>query len=227
MKFSMDKKTTSGASSTNNSPREFSSSEMMGVLGNRDQYVCNQIRAIRANLSNVSGAVFHTTLVSKSDNNFWSRSRRRRMFGQSTHEADEQGGGETDTLQKRPDYTSTLADEGGGGADDDPQVPPPPRAATAAGRLEHGDEFEEVGRAPERGRRARCAYGAVTPGARWGGKVALPPGAPASMSAAALMMVVTMLICRSCRHCRHFRRCCRRRRCRCRCAPWRARGGCT
>ena len=43
-----------------------------------------------------------------------------------------------------------AADEGGGGADDDPQVPPPRRAATAAGRLEHGDEFEEVGRAPER-----------------------------------------------------------------------------
>ena len=124
VKFSMDKKAKSSGIATKNSTRcsqKFSNNTMMGILGNRDLYVCNQIRSIRANLSNVPGAIFHTTLVSKLDNTFWSASRRRRMFGQSTHGGDEQGVGETHTLQKRADYANALGDDSGGsgtGSDD-------------------------------------------------------------------------------------------------------------
>ena len=121
IQFSMHKKEKSGAISTKNSSRcsrEFSSSEMMDVLGNRDQYVCNQIRAIRANLSNVSGTTFHTTLVSKTSNVFWINSRsgskdglkRRRTHDPATSEGDGQGVEEIDTRQ-------VFANVSGGGGD--------------------------------------------------------------------------------------------------------------
>ena len=90
----------------------------MGVLGNRDQYVCNQIRAIRANLSNVSGTTFQTTLVSKTSNVFWINSRsgskdglkRRRTHDPATSEGDGQGVEDIHTRQ-------VFANVSGGGGD--------------------------------------------------------------------------------------------------------------